>query len=54
MISYVDSTYETKEMHKRNGNKLIVIENRLVTIRGKGFLRVKWVKGVNYVVMDGT
>ena len=38
-------------MNKPNKNKYTDIENRVVVIRGEG--GIKWVKGINYIMMDG-
>ena len=38
-------------MNKPNKNKYTNTENRVVAITGEG--GIKWVKEINYIVMDG-
>ena len=48
------TTKQTKKQNKqRNQNKCIDTENTVVVARREGGKGSKWVKGVNFMVMDG-
>ena len=52
-VEYKNQTTTTKYINKPNKNKHIDTENRIVVTRKEGVrVRAKWVKWVNYMVMD--